>query len=114
MQLLRVADGSVRYYVRAEWKSGNESNDTSTYLLAAWISHLPMLHILAVEKRTSPYSGIEHGLPNLLNVVDLGDGRTGIIVDIKGLDSTQLDLKEYRDGANVRSMRVIQSISSGE
>ena len=114
VQPFQVADGSLRYYVRAEWKSGKESKNKSTYVLAAWMTPLPTLHILAVEKRTSPYDGIDYGLPNLLNVVDLGDGRTGIIVDIKGLDSTQLDLKEYRDGDSIRSMRVMQSISSGE
>jgi hypothetical protein len=113
VQPFQVADGTLRYYVRAEWKSGKESKNTS-YVLAAWVTTLPTLHILTVEKRTSPYDGIDYGLPNLPNVVGLGDGRTGIIVNIKGLDSTQLDLKEYRDGDNVRSMHALQSISSGE
>ena len=114
VQPFQVADGSLRYYVRAEWKSGKEPKDTPTYVLGAWITPLPTPHILAVEKRTSPYEGIENGLPDLLNVVDLGDGRTGIIVHISGLDSTQLRLAEYRDGANMRSMPAIQSIGSGE
>jgi hypothetical protein len=75
---------------------------------------LPALHILALEKRTSPYDGIESGLPDLLNVVDLRDGRTGIIVQISGLDSTELRLEEYRDGVNIKGMRVMQFIGSGE
>jgi hypothetical protein len=114
VQPFQVADGSLRYYVRAEWKSGKERKGASTYVLAAWITPLPTLRILAVEKRTSPYDGIDDGLASLLNVVDLGDGRTGIIVHIAGEDSTQLDLKEYRDGVNLHEMDTLQSISTGE
>lgn len=114
VQPFQVADGSLRYYVRAAWKSGKEPKDTPTYLLAGWIMPLPTLHISAVEKRTSPYDGIESGLPDLRNVVDLGNGRTGIIVDITGLDSTELRLVEYRDGANLKGMPVLQSIGTGE
>jgi hypothetical protein len=114
VQRFQVADGSLRYYVRAEWKSGKEPKGTRSYLLAAWMTPRPTLHILAVEKRTSPYDGIESGLPDLRNVVDLGDGRTGIIIDIMGLDSTELRLAEYRDGANIKDMRVMQSIGTGE
>ncbi len=114
VQPFQIADGSVRYYVRAEWKSGKEPNDTASYVLAAWITPLPKLRIMAVEKRTSPYDGIEAGLPDLRNVVDLGDGRTGIIINVLGLDSTDLRLVEYRDGANIKDMHVLQSISTGE
>jgi hypothetical protein len=114
VQPFQVADGSLRYYVRAEWKSGREPKYTPSYVLAAWMTPLPTLHILAVEKRTSPYDGIENGLPDLRNVVDLGGGRTGIIVDIKGLDSTELRLAEYHDGADIKGMRAMQSIGTGE
>jgi hypothetical protein len=114
VQPFQVADGSLRYYVRAEWKSGKEPKNTPSYLLAAWISPLPTLHVLAVEKRISPYDGVESSLPDLRNVVDLGNGRTGIIVDITGLDSTDLRLLEYRDGANIKGMRAMQAIGTGE
>jgi len=50
----------------------------------------------------------------LLNVVDLGDGKTGIIVNITGEDSAEIDLMEYRDGVDTKRMRVLQSIASGE
>ena len=110
VQSFHLADGSLRYYVRAQWKTGKERNGLPTYALAAWIASLPKLHILAVERR--PF--IENEVPGLLNVVDLGDGRTGIIVHIQGGDSTALELAEYRDGSNVKSMRVMQSIAWGE
>jgi hypothetical protein len=114
VQPFHIADGSLRYYVRAEWKSGKETEGMPTFVLAAWITPVPTLHILSVEKRTSPYDGIESGLPELLNLVDLGEAGTGIIVHISGLDSTQLRLAEYRDGLNIQGMRVLQSISTGE
>ena len=95
-------------------KSGKEPKGVPSYVLAAWVAAQPTLRILAVEKRTSPYGGIASGLPDLLNVVDLGDGRTGIIINTTGLDSTELRLAEYRDGANIKDMRALQSIGTGE
>ena len=53
-------------------------------------------------------------LPELLNVVDLGDGRVGLIVNLIGTDGRSLLLYEYRDGATLAEMRVLQSISAGE
>jgi len=114
VQSFQVADGSLRYYVRAEWDSGKDSTGMSSYLLAAWVIPLPTLRILAVEKRTSPYGGMNDGLPDLLNVVGLKNGKTGIILDIPGEDSTDLVLAEYQDGLNAQKMSVIQSIGAGE
>ncbi|HLJ23756.1 MAG TPA: hypothetical protein VKT71_06580 [Candidatus Acidoferrales bacterium] len=114
VQPFQLADGSLRYYARAEWKSGREPKNTPSYVLAAWITPLPTFRILAVEKRTSPYDGIESGLPDLRNVVDLGAGRTGMIFGISGLDSTDLRLVEYRDGASALKMKLLQSISTAE
>jgi hypothetical protein len=114
VQPFQLADGSLRYYVRAEWKSGREPKNTPSYVLAVWITPRPTLRVLAVEKRTSPYDGIESGLPDLRNVVDLGAGRTGMIFGISGLDSTDLRLVEYSDGASVQKMKLLQSISTGE
>jgi hypothetical protein len=114
VQPFHAADGSLRYYVRAEWNPGEGPQDRPSYVLGAWMTPLPTLHILAVQKRTSPYDGFESNLPDLLNVVDLGDGKTGMIVHIQGLDSTELHLLEYRDGVDLKSMRLLQSIGSGE
>jgi hypothetical protein len=114
VQPFHVADGSLRYYVRAEWKSGRAKNNEAAYVLAAWMTTAPTLHIIAIERRTSPYSGINANLPVLLNVVDLGAGRTGLIAHTSGLDSVALTLVEYRDGASLRGMRALQAISVGE
>jgi hypothetical protein len=114
VQPFQVADGSLRYYVRAEWKSGMETESQYPYTLAAWITPLPSLRILAVEKRTSAGYGIEDGLPDLLNMVDLGGGRTGGIFQVSHGESIELDLVEYRDGIGVQAMRLLQSLSVAE
>jgi hypothetical protein len=113
VQPFQVADGSLRYYVRAEWKSGKQTGLQYPYTLAAWITPLPTLRVLAVEKRASAGYAIADGLPDLLNVVDLGAGRTGIIIHVSHGDSTELDLAEYRDGVGTQSMRLMQSLSFG-
>jgi hypothetical protein len=51
-QSFQVAGGSLRYYVRAECKTGKEKGLQLPYSRAAWISPIP-IHILAVEQRTT-------------------------------------------------------------
>ena len=51
---------------------------------------------------------------NAITLIDLGDGRTGIVAETSGLDSHSLDLVEYRDGVSLRDMRSLQSIGAGE
>lgn len=115
-QAFRLADGTLRYYARAEWSLGEERTASwkTVYALGAWVTPLPALHILAWEERTSPYEGLSSVLPDLLNVVNLGGGKTGIIVGISGEDSGSLGLFEYRDGAGLRDMSLLQSIGAGE
>jgi hypothetical protein len=113
VQAFRQAGGTLRYYAGAAWNSGEGTEVKTAYALAAWISPLPKLHILEVQTRTSGYDG---GIdsPTLLNVVDLGEGRTGIIVSISGGDSGSTDLLEYRDSQDIAHMRVLQCIGAGE
>jgi hypothetical protein len=113
VQPFRIADGSLRYYARAEWRSGKERHGKSTFVLGAWMTPKPRLQILAVESRVSSYD-FEQELPKLLNVVDLGGGRTGIIVSISGEDSGSLGLVEYRDGVSLAHMRSLQTVGVGE
>jgi hypothetical protein len=116
VQSLRQTDGTLRYYARAAWSSGEEhtENEKIIYALGAWIAPLPTVHILAIETRNNPYDAFENVLPSLLNVVDLGGGRTGVIVGMSGNDSSSLDLVEYRDGADLGHMCTLQSIGAGE
>ena len=107
VQPFRVADGSLRYYAIARWKSRIKPMP-SDFSLAAWLAPLRTLRVLAVEANQNM------DLPQILNVVDLGGGRTGIILREGGEDSTSTDLVEYKDGADVAHMRTMQSIAAGE
>jgi hypothetical protein len=109
VQQFRLADGSLRYYARAAWNSGNGENGKSIAALGAWIAPSPMLHVLAEEPRDAAAY-----LPELLNVIDLRDGKTAIVVRECGNDSGSVSLVEYRDGVNLKQMRTLQEISAGE
>jgi hypothetical protein len=113
VQAFRLADGGLRYYARAEWRRDDEAEGLPTFALGAWIAPAPELRILAVEEITSPYGFVDE-LPDLLNVVDLGGGRTGIIVNIFGPGDSKLGLWEYRDGADLSRMRLFQSLVMDE
>jgi hypothetical protein len=116
VQAFRLADGTLRYYARAAWTSGEEQTESwkTVYALGAWITPSPRLQILALEEPTSRYAGLASVLPELLNVVDLGGGKTGIIFGINGEDSGSLNLAEYRDGASLQEMRSLHSFGAGE
>jgi hypothetical protein len=106
VQRFTLADGSTRYYVWAEWREKADSPESIG--LSAWISPVPNLHIVAVD----PTGGTRK--QNLLNVVDLGNRRTGIIVSIEGQDSGAIRLVEYKDGAGIKDMRLLQSVGVAE
>jgi hypothetical protein len=111
VKAFHLSDGRLRYYVSAGWYSGTLDTDDNSYAIGAWFSPEPRLHIIALEPRTFGYQGEE---PKLLNVLDLGGGRTGVIVFISAGESIATDLFEYRDGVVLKDMRVLQSISAGE
>jgi hypothetical protein len=113
VQEFRLADGNLRYYARAEWRATTSPGGPPVFALGAWIAPAPTLHILATEEITSPY-GFAYELPNLRNVVDLGDGCTGIIADFTGPGEGTLGLWEYRDGANLHQMHNFQRIEMDE
>lgn len=109
VQQFRLADGTLRYYARAGWKSGKGSRERLIYGLAVWIAPQPTLHVLAAD--SAP--GFEY-LPDLLNVIDLGNGNTGAIVSMHRDESRSLSLVEYCDGVDVGHMGTLQSIGAGE
>jgi hypothetical protein len=112
MEQFTLPDGSLRYYARAGWDSQKPGGGPA-YALGAWLSPTPALHILAVENQTASY-GFDDDLPILRNVVDLGSGKTGIIVSVSGDDGRVLRLMEYRDGVDLAHMRILQNIGSAE
>ena len=113
VQSFNLSNGSLHYYVRAEWQVKDDAKRETAFALGAWIKPLPAVTILAIESQSSSY-GFEYELPKLLNVVDLGSGETGIIVSIVGEDSYWLELLEYREGADLGHMPQLQIIGSVE
>jgi hypothetical protein len=113
VQSFRLADGNLRYYARAEWRSNDEPESPPVFAMGAWIAPAPELRILALEEITSTYGFLDE-LPDLLNVVDLGAGRTGIIANITGPGDSTLGLWEYRDGADLGHMKLFQSLVTDE
>jgi len=111
VQRFTIGDGSTRYFIWADWRSELGAGYQSIVRLAAWLAPAPALHFLAVEP-----PGFLDGVQkeNLLNVVDLGSGRTGIVVYIQGADSRGIQLKEYKDGADLKHMRAIQAVGVAE
>jgi hypothetical protein len=109
VQQFRLADGSLRYYGRAGWKTREGPRAKMIFGLGAWIAPLPALHLQAVESA----AGFGY-LPELLNVIDLGGGNTAIVVSQQGDDSRSLSLLEYHGGLDLSHMRTLQSISVGE
>jgi hypothetical protein len=110
VQTFRLATGAYRYYARIEWRADGQSGGAPEFAYSAWIATEPQLRILATEELTSPEDGFPYELPILLNVVDLGAGSTGIIMNIPGTDDDTLGLWEYKDGADLAHMRLFQSI----
>jgi hypothetical protein len=111
VQQFRLSNGTWRYYARVEWREETSPGGPPSFALAAWVA--PDLKILAVEKLTSPY-GFSDELPELLNVIDLGNGSTGIIVNITESGESSLGLWEYRDGADLAHMKNFQKIEMDE
>jgi len=109
----RLADGELRYYARAEWRAEDRHGGPPILAIGAWIGPQPELKILALERITSPYGFLDE-LPQLLNVIDLGGGRTGIIANISEPGDSRLALWEYHDGADLGHMRIFQSLVTDE
>lgn len=107
VQTFRVADGSLRYYATAKWRSGTKPGP-SGFSLGAWLTPTPTLRVLAVEANQNV------DLPYILNVADLGGRKTGMILSNGGEDSTSTDLVEYQDGVDAAHMPRLQSIAAGE
>jgi hypothetical protein len=112
IQPFTLADGSLRYHVQAEWRAGRESGYDLLHTFAAVVASGPTLRILVTEQLTFDRSAVSE--QKVLSVVDLGRGRTGIVVSFRGYESLVLRLVEYRDGVRLSDMRVLQNVSTAE
>jgi hypothetical protein len=50
--------------------------------------------------------------PLILDVLDIGEGRTGLVVDIAGFDGRSLHLVEYVDGLAFDAMQILWAIDA--
>jgi hypothetical protein len=112
IQAFTVADGSLRYHVQAEWRAGRESGYDLRHTFAAWLAGGQALRILATEQLSFGSDAVSE--QKVLSVVSLGRGRTGLVVSIRRYESLALQLVEYRDGARLSDMRVLQNVSTAE
>lgn len=110
-----LADGSVRYYVRAEWRGRPGPKTLPDGALAAWMRDMP-LQILATQDRTPRdwSAGFESDFPVLLNVIPLDARRTAVVVLTAGEDSRELRLVEYSDGVSLNGMPILQRLRIGK
>ena len=107
----QTSDGKSRFYVTAMWPF-TQSAGRAAFKLGGWFATKPAVQLLAAETCSCEIDTPQ--LPRLLNVVDLGRGRTGVIVEIKGEFMWEFALYEYRDGFDLRKMRLLQSMAVGD
>ena len=108
-QSFTTTRGDLRHFVVGQSGSGKACST-----IVAWLAAAPVLRVIAAEKIVDGCEGTLAEGTTLLNVVDLGAGRTGLIVQLSGGDGAALELVEYRDGVNLAHMRTWQTISFGE
>lgn len=103
--------GGVRYYVRAVLEGADRTHVCTK--AGVWLAAEPSLRITAIEPSTCTFD-FPPAAERLLNVVDLGDGRVGLVMEFNGEDSRSIHLYEYRDGVGISGMRLLHSIGVAE
>lgn len=105
----RLADGQLRYYVRARFAPGDECST----MYSAFVTPTPSLHVVAADVRRCE-SDMGKEMEQLLNVVDLGNGEAALVTHMFGGDGFGMDLWKFRDGASLFQMCHVQGVSQGE
>jgi len=105
VQSFALADGSARQFVKATFATGEVCR------VDAFVKPEPVARVLA--------HGMSYCLNNaagaaLVNVLDLGRGRTGLIFEGFTGDGHEVRLVEYVDGVSLHRLRILQCISAGE
>lgn len=109
LQAFVTASGDRRYFA-----IGRSGSADSCATLRAWLAPTPSLHVIAADRL--PYCDddtLADGT-EILNVVDLGRQRTGLIVILRGRGGMGLQLVQYQDGRDLEHMRRWQRISYGD
>jgi hypothetical protein len=106
-QQFTLANGSVRYYMFGNF---GEGADGDVCRFGAIVAAAP-LRVLSVDESACLNA---NGEAVLLNVLDLGGGRTGVIVDRFLGDGRALELVRYDETLSLFRMPTLQSLSSAE
>ena len=107
-QPFTTAGGDARQFVLASVGTGRDCRTRLT-----WLTGQPESRILGTEDRPYCGSALYAGL-RLRAVIDMGYGRTGLVVVLQSAGSREVKLVEYQDGLKLEEMRVWQTISVGD
>jgi len=104
-QPFTTAGGDARQFVLATVGTGRECRTRLT-----WLTGQPDSRVLGSEDLPFCGSTLYAGL-RLRAVVDMGYGRTGLVVVLQSAGGKEVKLVEYGDGLKLEEMRVWQTIS---
>ena len=103
-----TAGGDARQFVATTAGTGRECRTR-----LAWLTGQPEYRVLSTEDLpfcgSTRYAGLR-----LRAIIDMGLGRTGLVVVWQGGASKSVKLVEYRDGLKLEEMHVWQTISVGD
>ena len=107
-QPFTTAGGDGRQFVLATVGTGRDCRTRLT-----WLTGQPESRVVGTEDLPFCGSTLYAGL-RLRAVVDMGYGRTGLVVVLQSEGGREVKLVEYRDGLKLGEMRVWQTISVGD
>jgi hypothetical protein len=108
LQEFAISGGGRRYFASAIQRSR-----TACTAFSAWFARTPTLRVLTAG---SQGCDLVHHIepPRLLDALEIGDGRTGLVVDFPGFDGRSLQLLEYADGQDFDHMPTRWMVSAAE
>lgn len=110
LQAFAISGGGRRYFASATQRSA-----VACAVFNGWFAATPTLHVLtAGRSRSTCELGHDTSPPRLLSALEIGGGRTGLVVDVTEYDGRSLYLLEYEDGKNFDQMRTLWFLRAGE
>ena len=107
-QPFTTAAGEARQLIIAGVGAGPECRTR-----VAWLTGQPESRVVGTEDRPFCGSTLYAGL-RLRAVIDMGNGRTGLVIVLSGAGGRAVKLVEYVDGSKLADMRVWQTLSVGD
>jgi hypothetical protein len=108
LQSFVVSGGGRRYFASVEQRS-----PSSCAVFSAWFAATPALRVLIAGRQQCDL-GYDTVPPRLLSALEIGEGRTGLVVDFIGFDGRSLQLLEYADGQDLAHMPTLWMVGASE